>query len=281
MARQFRARWMGWWRRFCEPRAITVRSHLANVGCGTTFHEAWDNFDLLPCAPGVRKLDLVATLSLPSSAYEAVYSSHVIEHLPRGLAPRVCMEFHRILKRGGTLRLVVPDLEGIASSYLNELRAAAAGCPKAADRHEWITMELLDQMTRSFSGGYMGRLWWSRPLAVRELIEERLGQEATAQLDQIDKAISCGQKPLQPNEVYQPVSPSYGEELKFRRTGEIHRWMYDRVSLKRLLEGAGFRDVRVCCAAESRIPDFASYNLDTDAKGRIRKPDSLFMEATT
>jgi hypothetical protein len=55
--------------------------------------------------------------------------------------------------------------------------------------------------------------------------------------------------------------------------------MYDRISLKTLLENAGFHKVRVCTATESLIPDFKQYNLDTDEVGKIRKPDSLFMEA--
>jgi hypothetical protein len=64
----------------------------------------------------------------------------------------------------------------------------------------------------------------------------------------------------------------------FRDSGEIHRWMYDRFSLRRLLEKSGFTDVRVCRADESRIVGFNSYNLDV-LNGKTRKPDSLFVEA--
>lgn len=67
------------------------------------------------------------------------------------------------------------------------------------------------------------------------------------------------------------------KEGLFRQTGEIHRWMYDRFSLRRLLEKTGFINVRVCRADESSIPNFNSYDLDM-IEGRIRKPDSLFME---
>jgi hypothetical protein len=54
--------------------------------------------------------------------------------------------------------------------------------------------------------------------------------------------------------------------------------MYDRVSLKRLLEESGFTRIRVCSAFESRISGFASFGLDV-INGAVRKPDSLFMEA--
>ena len=55
--------------------------------------------------------------------------------------------------------------------------------------------------------------------------------------------------------------------------------MYDRVSLKGLLESHGFAQVRRCSPVESRIPDFATYELDA-VGGEVRKPDSLFVEAT-
>ena len=68
------------------------------------------------------------------------------------------------------------------------------------------------------------------------------------------------------------------KEGVFRNSGEVHRWLYDRFSLSRLLQQAGLIDIRSCTADESSIPDFATYNLDV-LHGKIRKPDSLFMEA--
>jgi predicted SAM-dependent methyltransferase len=255
------------------------RSELANLGCGSRYHSAWDNYDLSPCHAKVASLNITRPLPISNEAYQGVYCSHVLEHLPRALAPDFLKDVLRILKPGGILRIVVPDLGHIARLYVENLDAALNGDSSAYLRHEWMTLELLDQMTRSFSGGFMGRLWRSRPLAAREFIEERVGQEATLQLDQIEKAIESGQQPLQPNEVYRCGSPGHSEEQEFRRAGEIHRWMYDRVSLKRLLEDAGFQHVRVCGPTESRIPNFAEYQLDTNLNGSVRKPDSLFMEA--
>ena len=69
------------------------------------------------------------------------------------------------------------------------------------------------------------------------------------------------------------------EQVQFRASGEVHRWMYDRWSLGRLLEECGFSDTRVCAASESRIPGFSAYLLDCEEDGSTRKPDSLFIEA--
>jgi hypothetical protein len=66
----------------------------------------------------------------------------------------------------------------------------------------------------------------------------------------------------------------------FRRSGELHKWMYDRYSLGKALAAAGFADTKQCGAAESRIAEWASFHLDTEPDGSTYKPDSLFMEAT-
>jgi len=55
--------------------------------------------------------------------------------------------------------------------------------------------------------------------------------------------------------------------------------MYDRFSLSRLLQITGFKNIKVCRAEESNIPEFNSYFLDIEQNGQVRKPDSLFMEA--
>jgi hypothetical protein len=55
--------------------------------------------------------------------------------------------------------------------------------------------------------------------------------------------------------------------------------MYDRYSLSKLLNKVGFEDIKVCSAFESRIENWKKYELDT-VSGVIRKPDSLFIEAT-
>lgn len=258
--------------------SISPKSRLLNLGCGLTFHDEWDNFDLLPADCRVRHLDLLDKLPFAEGSYSYCYSSHVLEHMPRSYAPDFLREIHRILLPGGVVRIVVPDLEGIVRCYLSELEHALHGDSSAVSRHEWMTMELLDQLTRTFSGGFMGRLWRSRPLRSRSLIEERLGEEASRWLEKFDHEFLGGLPPLLPQQVFEKAAVGPEEEFAFRKRGEIHRWMYDRISLGALLVEAGFRNVRVCGATESSIPDFVTSHLDTDSEGRIRKPDSLFME---
>jgi hypothetical protein len=202
--------------------------------------------------------------------------SHVLEHLPRQRVPELLREILAMLKPGGILRVVVPDLETIARLYVKELENAAAGDPLATARHEWMTLELIDQMTRQFSGGFMGRFLRVRPLPISDFIAQRFGSEATQWLATPE---SSGLH-LQKKQVYEVDAISAEEESANRQSGEIHRWMYDRVSLRALLKEAGFHDIRVCRADESSIDYFPDYGLDTDQNGFTRKPDSLFLEAS-
>ena len=66
---------------------------------------------------------------------------------------------------------------------------------------------------------------------------------------------------------------------RFRRSGEIHRWMYDRYSLAQVLEQAGFVAPKRIGPSESSIPGWPAFNFDTEPDGRTYKPDSLYMEA--
>jgi hypothetical protein len=66
---------------------------------------------------------------------------------------------------------------------------------------------------------------------------------------------------------------------RFRLSGEVHQWMYDRFSLARLMKGFGLLEARVVRPDESAIANWHSYGLDVLADGSIAKPDSLYMEA--
>jgi SAM-dependent methyltransferase len=243
---------------------------LLNLGCGNRFHPDWINVDLFPGASRVRQHDLRKPLPFPDQSFEAVYHSHVLEHLPRAAAPGFLGECYRVLVPGGVLRVVVPDLESIARLYLQSLEGAVAGDPQAAQRYDWMVLELLDQLVREQSGGEMRRYWQQQPMPVEEFVLQRMGQEVRQVLDELRRM---------PREI--PSAPrNPAALLQFQQSGELHRWMYDRYSLGRLLAQSGFVGVRVCAAQESAIPDFNRYGLDLSEDGSVRKPDSLFMEAT-
>jgi hypothetical protein len=64
----------------------------------------------------------------------------------------------------------------------------------------------------------------------------------------------------------------------FRRSGEIHLCMYDRVRLAAALRQAKFTSIHSKSAGESDIPDFHDFSLEV-SNSQQRKPDSLYIEA--
>jgi len=251
-----------------------------NLGCGRRRHADWTNCDLEPHGPDVIACDLRRTLPFESASCDAVYAAHVLEHLAPAEAGRLAAEIHRVLKPGGIVRVVVPDLEGVARAYLASLeRAAAESSPERLWQHRWMTVELLDQLVREAPGGLMRRWWACDPVPARELIESRLGEEATAGIAAVAAEwAAAGRRPLRPADVFAAPPPSPRRAARFARLGERHRWMYDRVSLADLLVEAGFQEVGPIDATTSRIPGFGAACLDATAEGQPHKPDSLYVE---
>ena len=267
--------------RFASSRRVAAPPRpLLNLGCGTRRHAAWTNVDLVPAGPDVISCDLRHPLPFPAASFQAVYAAHVLEHLVPAEAARLLAEVRRLLAPGGVVRIVVPDLEGIARAYLASLERACE-CPTSERRweHRWMTVELLDQLVRDTSGGLMRRWWSCQPVPARGFIEARLGQEAAAGIAAVAAARrTSGGAALEPGEIFaaEPATPRAAQ--RFAALGERHRWMYDHLSLGDLLDRAGFVEVGRTDAVGSRIPGFSEACLDADSSGRPWKPDSLYME---
>lgn len=244
-----------------------------NVGCGTRFDPRWINLDGEPVGAGVGRYDCRDKLPFADESVDAVYSSHVIEHLPPAVAHDFVDEIYRVLKSGGVLRLVTPDLETLAFEYLKNLYLASDGDLEARDRHEWLVIELFDQFSRDKPGGVMLDYWKQNPMPCESYVVERMGDEVKNFLRSFRSAASAKTESKAESKVAN-AAESVSDSVNFER----HRWLYDRLSLARLLGRAGFQDVQVCAYDCSRIPGFEIYRLDSLEDGRIRKPDSFFME---
>jgi len=101
-------------------------------GCGSSAPEGWLNFDAsLKERLGIRGKvfprkvrygDIVRGLPIKDGTAKAVYASHILEHLTRADFETALRNTWRILIPGGTLRLIMPDLETGAVAYLRRLR---------------------------------------------------------------------------------------------------------------------------------------------------------------
>jgi len=126
---------------FCEPVRL-------NLGAGIQQAPRWINYDrsrtaylarsrvarrsaclanalgltstreLLPWPPDTRVHDLTNGIPHTAESVDAIYSSHMLEHIDPASAELILRECHRVLKPGGVLRIVVPDLESAARAYV-------------------------------------------------------------------------------------------------------------------------------------------------------------------
>ncbi len=286
-----------------------------NLGCGERVCEGWVNVDLATTAPGVLPHDLRQPLPFDDAHADAIYASHVLEHFDRAEASRFLSECHRVIRHGGVLRIVVADLLWLTENYrraFEDARAALAAGATGDDalaRHDYAVINLIDRLCRHEPGGEMLRFRMYDPMPAAGYVFETNGVEAVRSilaLQQHGRGAPDVQPPQSntttpddaPHPTFwqrlryafaperHPLTPPPPRETdherlgRFRLSGEPRLWMYDEVSLELLLRQVGFTRIRRMTAAESAIPGFSSYALDTCNDGSPYKPESLFVEAT-
>ena len=149
----------------------------------------------------------------------------------------------------------------------------------------------------SISPPRMAILLRRQPLPNEQFIVQRIGHEGCKLIEEIRRQAAAPNKGLTAL-LYQrarAIAQALRDRLltvvagrkaaqaiaigRFRLSGEVHHWMYDRFSLARELMVVGFHEPIVRSASESAIPDWSRFCLDVQSDGTINKPDLLFMEA--
>lgn len=264
-----------------------------NFGCGDRIADGWINIDFHSDNAAIRRVNLLTGFPFPDNYFSAVYSSHVLEHFTPEQALSLLSEAYRVLKPGGILRIVVPDLREVCQEYLRILQLSDKD-PQKAGLYEWITIELLDQLVRSRPTGEMGA-FLQKPenrdnRELQEYVHSRVGRapaEARAASSLTEKLRKLTPEKLATKFNYfylrcvGKLIPKNLRSMVLVETGigERHRWMYDFYGLCRLCEKAGFSDFSSLDYSESGIPDFHRDCLDSHADGTIYKPNSIFLEA--
>jgi len=127
---------------------------LLNLGCGTTMDHKWNNIDFSPYAflvrhkalafftrklgllsdqrferlsgldPNIIRWDLKRGIPFANDQFDAIYTSNLLEHFDLQNAISLLEECHRVLRKDGILRIVVPDLETLVRNYVDTLNNA-------------------------------------------------------------------------------------------------------------------------------------------------------------
>jgi len=92
-----------------------IRLHL---GCGARFLKGYMHVDLADFPHIDYRHEISVLPMFEDGSAELVYACHCFEYFDRQEAPRVLAEWRRVLRKGGVLRLAVPDFSALVKVYM-------------------------------------------------------------------------------------------------------------------------------------------------------------------
>jgi len=276
---------------------INIGKIQVNIACGINYIEDWINLDHIPVSPAIKKANLLGRLPFEDNSVDVLYSSHFLEHVPVIKVPSFLNECFRVLKSGGQIRLVLPDLQEICREYLCRRES---GDHKKAD---FVVLELLDQCVRMETGGELGAYYQSLlsdisddGMQMIDYVENRTGEnikiaeghkEIKPSVARILSALKNFQMIIYKVEriycrmIVSLLPKAFREQnVSFVATGERHAWLYDFYKLHQILEQSGYKDICKLRFNESGIEGFPLYPLDMTVDSKPRKgKESMYVEA--
>lgn len=96
--------------------------------------------------------DLARGIPFESNSVDAVYHSHMLEHLDREVGEAFLSEVLRVLKPGGIHRIVVPDFELRCREYVAHLDACVSSPAQQSDHDNYVAGVLEQSVQREASG---------------------------------------------------------------------------------------------------------------------------------
>jgi len=221
----------------------------------------WTNlyFSVLPQprSEPVYYFDVRKGLPFPDGAFDAVFAVHIIEHLTPAEGKNFAAEIYRVLKPGAHVRISTPDMENICREYVLRLETCLAE-PSAGNimKYDWIMLELLDQWVRDKSCGLMSETvrngYFDYEYAAYrygDVFDEFYQPPSDPSVPTPKKNLGQRILSVHPGKLYRfirnkiiaPFRNNRERKLQDllrdpRRSLEINKWFYDRLSLKLLLE---------------------------------------------
>lgn len=93
-----------------------------HIGGGWHRLDGWLNTDL-ELIPDVMRMDATQRFPFRDGTFQYVYTEHMIEHVPYKKGAYMLRECHRVLRDGGVIRVITPNLAAITGLYSSELSA--------------------------------------------------------------------------------------------------------------------------------------------------------------
>lgn len=200
------------------------RDNYVHIGCNVIAPESWVNIDgswnawfsrysmvrkLLwklrfidekvanyPWPKNILIWDVNKGLPFPHNSIEGIYSSHLLEHLSQSKATFFVQECYRVLKVGGRIRLVVPDLRSYIEEYV-QMKKGTPESPLPANRLmerlntcHWHDREMLSFPLRIYRAmkDFLSHKWMYDRESLISLLQEA-GFENVSEKNYLDSVI--------------------------------------------------------------------------------------------
>ena len=205
-------------------RQLRRTSNFLHIGCNVIAPDSWINIDgswnaWLSRYPLIKKLlwklriinkeayehpwprniliwDVNKGLPFPDNWVDGIYASHLLEHLSRSKARFFVGECYRVLRRGGVIRLVVPDLRAYIEEYVRA-KEEMPESPLPAERfmerlntchwHEWENLSFPLRLYRAMKD-FLSHKWMYDRESLMALLKDA-GFERVSEKGFLDSAI--------------------------------------------------------------------------------------------
>jgi len=206
-------------------RYLKEGDNFLHIGCNVITPKSWINIDgswnaWLSRYPLIRKLlwklriidkemaqypwpknillhDVNQGLPFPDNSVKGLYASHLLEHFSRTKAKFFVRECYRVLRSGGVIRLVVPDLRRYIEEYIQmkkEMSESSLPANRFIERlntcrwHEWEAYRFPLRIYRALKD-FLSHKWMYDRESLISLLQEA-GFEDVFERNFLDSAIA-------------------------------------------------------------------------------------------
>jgi len=115
--------------RAAETANLRDRPRALHVGSGGHYLEGWINVDLDPAPPVDAAANLGEAIPLRDASLDYIHSEDFLEHIDLAAGKQFLAEAFRVLRPGGVMRLLTPDLRALVEHlYLGRESKHIAWC---------------------------------------------------------------------------------------------------------------------------------------------------------
>lgn len=153
-----------------------------NIGCGYNLYEGFVNADYV-WKPGVLAWDISRLDKEPfpfaSGTFKGIYTEHCLEHVDLAAGWANVREYHRLLRPGGHVRIIVPDGEIYIDGYVARRAGKDVQLPYAVQEKEATPMISINRVSRDahrFLYDFETLAHMLREAGFTDIRKERFGQ---------------------------------------------------------------------------------------------------------